>query len=667
MTITEIREFFADSGEEREKRITLPACAKSAFEGELHGSVRLYTKIDADSQLLSGGHIFVRISDLRHPAAISLNGLAMGMPTAEEPVYIYDITDRLALGENTLEISFEEEGGELSSAGVFGGVELLRFASKMIDTLTVECARVGEDAEVSIRLTTLGEGESVRAVATLTSASGQIYYAGLTRGRGKITVKDPLFWWPRGMGSQNLYKLTVNLWGEYEIEDTREIKIGFSELSFAAGKPEANGEPFIPLGAVYRPTAASSPREERDALTHLMKSLASSGANTLIVPNGTPRVPDLVYDLADSYGIVVIHEAESADSLTRARLAYQGYRPSVGMIDLLGSGDDIEKITEALREVCSAAEVNYRENKGEYLKIYTLPSEKTLCERVPLGERNPFSAYLSPIREEMLNIIRLASENYPYAPNLSSLAYLSRLSSAQTAEGALLKERLCGERAIYDTACHPTGLLSSGINDSCGRHLSLYYCLARGFSGNVLYAVGDKGVIDFYVMRSTRRESAATVELRIATFDNEPIYLQRNEVTVNKTAVTKLFTRDFSEHIRGREGELYLEYTLRDETGVLSRRIYTFTEIRKLKLSKPKIKCEISGGDTHFGISLTADTFTVGAELSFDMDGVSLSENIVDLVKKTPYKIFVTTDRVTTKEALREALKIRCVNELLQA
>jgi hypothetical protein len=100
---------------------------------------------------------------------------------------------------------------------------------------------------------------------------------------------------------------------------------------------------------------------------------------------------------------------------------------------------------------------------------------------------------------------------------------------------------------------------------------------------------------------------------------------------------------------------------------VLSRRIYTFTEIRKLKIAKPKIKCEISGGDTHFGISLTADTFTVGTELSFDMDGVSLSENIVDLVKKTPYKIFVTTDKVTTKEALREALKIRCVNELLQA
>ena len=663
MIRTEIKDFFVDLDGIEAVGVTLPASLYQALGRNVSGKARLYTKIHADDVIPDGEHLYLKVKDLRHSATISFNGSVIGMPTSEEPIYSYDITDRLTAGDNLLEITFE--GDDISTAGIFGGVEIVKFANRMIDTVTVEASRDGNEARVSIRLATLGSNEAVRAVATLVSGSGQIYYAGLTKGRGSIVVKDPLFWWPRGVGIQNLYKLTVNLYGESEIEDTVEMRIGFAHLTTDGGVPEVNGEPFTPLGAVYCAPSVKTPSEELEAIGVYVGSLAAAGVNTLVIPEGAPRICDRLYDLCDLYGIVTVHEISAVTSLIRARLFYQGYRPSVGMIDLFSAGDDIESVTESLRAICHKTDVNYHEKKNEYSSLYALPSEKTVFELVREGERNPFSPALDCIREDMLEIIVRASEELPYAPDLASLAYLSRLSSARETERRLLLERIASRRAVFDDVRDESGLLSSGILDSRYRRTALYYYLARGFSDTHLYAVCNGGVVDFYAVRSGRSDANVTVDMRIVDRDGEAVFMQSVEITVPKTSAARIFSRDFTDKIIGRENELYLEYILRDETGILSNRKQLFCEIRKYKFAKPRIKAEIAGSDKRFSLMLSSDALAMGVEVSFEEEGIFLSDNYFDLSRGEKHKLIVTARNTTTPEMLLDSMRIRTVNELI--
>ena len=663
MIKAEIKNFLVDAGENREIPVALPASVYQAVGDVECNTVRMYATVNADAIMLGGKYIYLRINDLRHSAAVSLNGHAIGMPTAEEPYYCYDIKDRLKLGENLLEITFEGEPSELLSAGIFGGVELIRFENQMIEGLFVESSRDGGDVVVSISLNTAGSPDAVRAVATLVSGSGQIYYAGLTKGRGRITVKDPLLWWPKGVGIQNLYKLTVNLYGESEIEDTAEIRIGFASLTTDGGTTEVNGEPFIPLGVRYSDVGELTPERERAAIGAYLGALYQAGVNTIVIPEDVPRISDTLYDLCDLYGIVTVHEMTEVKPLIRSRLMYQGYRPSVGMIDLIGDGDELESVTETLRRVCHKADVNCHK-ATEYTAVYSLPTERTINELVPEGERNPFSMTLDPIRADILKMIADASEEYPYASDLKSLSYVTGLSAARRCERALISDRVASRRAIFDSHIRGGGLLSSGALDSAYRRCALYYHLARSFAGTALFAVGDGGKLDFYVARSERREMSGTVELRIFDRSGESFYTECVEVTAAPTAVTRIFTRDFADALKGRERNLYLEYILRDETGVLSKRTHLFCEIRKYKFTKPRIETEIVGTDKRFAMTIGTDVFAAGVEVSFDMDGVFLSDNYFDLGGGAKHKIVINTMKSTSKELLFEAMKIRTVNDI---
>ena len=136
-------------------------------------------------------------------------------------------------------------------------------------------------------------------------------------------------------------------------------------------------------------------------------------------------------------------------------------------------------------------------------------------------------------------------------------------------------------------------------------------------------------------------------------------------MTSPATAVTRTLSYDFSDIVSGKERELYLEYSLRDETGVLSKRTHLFCEIRKYKFTKPSIEAEIVGADKRFAIMLSSDAFAAGVEILFDIDGVFLSDNFFDLGGGAKQKIVVNTAKSTTKELLYEAMRIRSVNDLI--
>lgn len=185
-------------------------------KSDISGDVVFSTSVFADSVALSIKHICVKLGRLSAPCEVLLNGNSIGRADGEHLFYIFGVAGLLNEGENKLSVVFSASA-EPSHIGIFEPVEIVRFNNAIINKVSLTQKHDGDSVTVGIRLDMIGSTENVRAVATLTSSAGQIYYAGLTKGKGSINIRDPLYWWPHGYGVQNLYKLTINLYGDTDI------------------------------------------------------------------------------------------------------------------------------------------------------------------------------------------------------------------------------------------------------------------------------------------------------------------------------------------------------------------------------------------------------------------------------------------------------------------
>ena len=189
-------------------------------------TVRFNAEIYVDDVALAMKNMYIRLRGIRVPARVYFADRLVAKTDGKRPIYNIDIAGLSEKGNNLLSICFDSEDCNLIYAGLSMSVEILRFSSAIIDKVNLVQKHEEGGVTLGIDLNLIGNPDSVRAVATLVSSSGQIYYAGLTKGKGSILVRDPLYWWPKGLGVQNLYRLTVNLYGESDIEDTAEIRIG---------------------------------------------------------------------------------------------------------------------------------------------------------------------------------------------------------------------------------------------------------------------------------------------------------------------------------------------------------------------------------------------------------------------------------------------------------
>ena len=252
---------------------------------DLGSEVSFETVITADQLALSYKYFYLRIQGINRPAKIVLGGKTICRCDGITPVYNIDITDIVSLGENILSVCFSSDDGDILYAGLGGSFELLRFSGAIIDRVNLDQLHQDGQVNLGIKLELLGDTSPVRAVATLVSPGGQIYYAGLTRGEGSVIVRDPLYWWPRGLGVQNLYRLTVNLYGEMDVEDSYEMRIGLRTVEIGEGYAlKINGSNMIPMGALYfvdedPDQASSDKRTETQVL-----AAAKSGYNCLALP-----------------------------------------------------------------------------------------------------------------------------------------------------------------------------------------------------------------------------------------------------------------------------------------------------------------------------------------------------------------------------------------------
>lgn len=201
----------------------------------------------------------------------------------------------------------------LPDMGILGEVEVIAFDKKIIEGVRVRQMHSADDVTLELTLDTLGEDDMSRAVATLVSPAGNVYYGGFSNGKSVIKVHKPDLWWPNGLGVPNLYKLSVNLYSESEIKDSREMRIGLRTLTVSREKDEygeefaltVNGVRFFAMGANYVPEDSIIPRTNKERTKRILRDCKNANFNCVRVWGGAYYPPDYFYDLCDEYGLVV--------------------------------------------------------------------------------------------------------------------------------------------------------------------------------------------------------------------------------------------------------------------------------------------------------------------------------------------------------------------------
>ena len=150
------------------------------------------------------------------------------------------------------------------------------------------------------------------------------------------TVLDPSMyklWWPRGLGDQNLYNLTVNVvgGGNTTIASVNR-RTGFRTIVLNGGPIteeqlaqgiangnnwhfEINGHEFYAKGSNFIPPDAFWPRVTQAKMQQLFDSITAGNQNMLRVWASGAYLPDFIYDIADQEGILMWSEFEFSDAL----------------------------------------------------------------------------------------------------------------------------------------------------------------------------------------------------------------------------------------------------------------------------------------------------------------------------------------------------------------
>lgn len=130
---------------------------------------------------------------------------------------------------------------------------------------------------------------------------------------GRVKIKNPKLWWPRGYGEQNLYTVKMELLHNGEVADVRMERIGIRRfhidhvmkpLDEGEFKVRCNGVPILCKGSNWVPLDALHSRDE-ERYDRAMALMADMGCNIVRCWGGNVVEDHHFFNLCDELGIMV--------------------------------------------------------------------------------------------------------------------------------------------------------------------------------------------------------------------------------------------------------------------------------------------------------------------------------------------------------------------------
>lgn len=730
MVRREIKDFYMDYGEHVRLECAVPCSLYSVLhKNEIIGDPSLvdnaakiaplsergcvfYTDFEVTPLIMSMKCVLLRFHGLDTLCRVELNGAEIGATDNMHRTYDFDVKTKINLGKNSLKLifssptpsktlrkayfAFGESGAPyLPDMGIFRKIEIVAFNHKIISDVTVKQTHTEGAVRLDLTVNTVGYDDMSRAVATLTSPAGNVYFCGFVGGEGTITVTDPNLWWPNGLGMQNLYKLNVNLYSDSDLEDTYEMKIGLRTVSFANDdgglRLMVNGAPVFVMGGEYMAEDVILPRLSEKRTRALLDNAKQANCNAIFIHGSGLYPENYFFDGCDELGLLAFLELPLCDSDTpddrdfkdgvkaeiRDNLARIAHHPSLSVIvgnSRVSALFDSDGEAKDFADSFSAFEgMNVFDLEGECKSRFvrvgqdSLPTYDSVIKFTEAESRNLGSEVFElhgADRDTVMNMLSSAFSEYPYANGISELSYIMGLHSARES-----KDRV---EAIRRENLKPFGVLMRRMNDTWpsispsgvdyyGGKKPLHY-YQRGFFSPVRISVTCVGTrVKFIVSNDMRQDYVGVFSYAIMNNKNQPVFRDSFPIRARAFSNLEVHKADIETVISGHERDYYLLYSVSDKSNEASRGIYLFTNTKRFEFLKPQYSIEIGGNGTEYVALIGADSFVRGVELSFESDNVSVDKNYFDITGKAPVRVRLTTPRMTTVEKLKRIIKIRSV------
>ena len=687
----------------------------SVLEAISAGGCTFTAEFEVTPLILSMKNIYMRFAGLDTLCKIEINGKELATVDNMHRTYSFEVKTKLELGMNTLKLtftrpqtaaeirravgSFGKDGSPvLYDMGILRKIELVAFNHKIISDVRVKQTHTENAVRLDIKVDTLGYDELSRAVATMTSPAGNVYFCGFVGGEGSITVTEPNLWWPRGLGMQNLYKLNVNLYSESDLEDTREIKIGLRNISVRSedGKQSllVNGVPMFVMGAEYMLGDVLLTTASENRTRAILEDGAEANLNTVFI-HGSGLYPEKhFFDACDELGLLTFMQiplgnkkAEDTDDFKaqlidelKDNLTRMSNHPSFGVVvgnervsRSFSTEEDRAKFVASFSELDGA---NVLDLAGECSKHLirvghdSLPTYSSVLRFTTPDNRNLGSQLFELHGADPVSVNRMllgAHEEYPYANGMKELSYVMGLYSAEASMREVESIRRDGSK--------PMGVLMRCMNDAWpslspsavdyyrGRKPLHYY--EREFFAPVRISVVVKGTkAKFTVTNDMRQDYVGVFAYAIMNSKNQPLFRDSFPIRARASSNLEVHNVDLGSVISGRERDCYLIYSVTDKINDASKGIHLFTKTKRFNFLKPSFTYDVVGNGTEFVATVGADCFVKGVEISFDGIDATVDRNYFDITGTAPVRIRVTTPRMTTVEKLQRGIEIHSVYDL---
>lgn len=293
------------------------------------------------------GRVLLRCEGLDTLAEISINGEFVASTKNMHRTYEFDVGKLLKDGKNEIEIIFRspnkyvaekyaEEplpgaedalmgfmhlrkshcmfgwdwGARLPDAGIWRDISLIRESSARINEVRITQRHEGGRVFVRVKADISGDAE---VKISITSPLGEVTEV---KNDAEAEIKNPLLWWPNGLGEQNLYDVTVSIADGGKTVDSATKSIGLRTMRLVREKDkygqsfchEVNGIKFFAMGADYIPEDNIMSRITPERTDKLIKQCKSCNFNAIRVWGGGHYPDDFFYDSCDRAGLVVFQD-----------------------------------------------------------------------------------------------------------------------------------------------------------------------------------------------------------------------------------------------------------------------------------------------------------------------------------------------------------------------
>lgn len=212
-------------------------------------------------------------------------------------------------------------GPRLVTSGIWRSIGVEAWSGARIEELGIRQDFVEKNkVNLKLEITILADKEESAEIKAVVQGKKKFFKSEkilLNKGKNSkeisFGIDNPDLWWPAGMGEQNLYRITVELYRKGELGDSLSKRIGIRKLVLEQkddgwGKSfrfAANGVPFFAKGGNWIPADSFPSRVPRQKYETLLSDCVEAEMNMLRVWGGGVYESSVFYDLCDELGIVV--------------------------------------------------------------------------------------------------------------------------------------------------------------------------------------------------------------------------------------------------------------------------------------------------------------------------------------------------------------------------